>query len=323
MIAIQTIFIGTNGYYSTLSEALLAVPYRRRAILNLASGIYREKVFCEKRNITITGAGPGKTVIAWGDGAYHKHADGRNTGTFRSYTAFFGGERLRLENLSVINEAGDGREAGQGIAVYADAREAVFKNVEFIGRQDTLFLAPLPKKERIVGGFLGPRALSPRVLTRQNFIDCRIEGDVDFIFGGADAVFDRCEIISRDRGEAVNGYAAAPSGFSGGLGLVFRDCRFTSPDCRPGSVYLGRPWRPHGKAALLRCFIGEHINPAGWASWGSGKNLASFSEYANSGPGASLDNRADWVVKLDAAQAEILDKRASEHVERLKKALHY
>jgi pectinesterase len=160
-------------------------------------------------------------------------------------------------------------------------------------------------------------------LTRQHFIDCRIEGDVDFIFGGADAVFDRCEIISRSRGEAVNGYVTAPSGFSGGLGLLFRDCRFTSPDCPPGSVYLGRPWRPRGKAALLRCFIGGHINPAGWASWGLGKNYAFFAEYANTGPGASLDNRADWAVKPDAAQAGLLDKRADEHAEQLKKTLHY
>jgi pectinesterase len=322
------ISVGEYGDFSTLSEALLAVPYRNKAVINMSPGVFCEKVFCDKRDITIKGAGREKTVLTWADGAYHKHPDGRNVGTFRSYTAFFGGERLRLENLSIRNEAGDGRVAGQGIAVYSDAKEAVFQNVGFIARQDTVFLSPLPKTERIKDGFLGPRAFSPRVITRQHFADCRIEGDIDFIFGGADAVFDRCEIVSAERKEAgegtpVNGYITAPSGLSSGLGFVFRDCRFTSKGCAPGTVFLGRPWRPQGKAALLRCFIGGHINPAGWAAWDSGDNRAAFFEYKCTGPGAFLDNRADWVIKPDADYSEALDNRAESLVRRLKKALRY
>ncbi len=125
--------------------------------------------------------------------------DGSKRGTFRSYTAFFGGGRVCVKNMTIKNSAGDGRVVGQAVAVYADADLCLFENVELTGCQDTLFCAPLPVSARQKNGFMGPRLLTKRRLTKQYYKNCHITGDVDFIFGGADAVFDDCEIICNDR----------------------------------------------------------------------------------------------------------------------------
>jgi pectinesterase len=275
-------------------------------------------LFFEKKDITLIGEGPGKTVITWSDGAKMRHPDGRSYGTFRSYTAFMGGGRVQIENMSIVNACGDGRIAGQGLAVYADADIAVFKNVHLTAYQDTLFCAPLPPRNKDGSRFSGnPRGMSERTLTRQYFADCRIEGDVDFIFGGGDVVFDRCEIVSRNRNSITNGYVAAPSGFKGDLGFVFRDCSFTSSGgCADGTVFLGRPWRPEGKTALLRCHLGTHIHPEGWDSWGTPVEevKATFCEYACDGPASDTAGRVSWCIALSSAAAEELAGRADKMV---------
>jgi pectinesterase len=93
---------------------------------------------------------------------------------------------------------------GQAVAVYADADVCLFENVEMNGCQDTLFCAPLPRAERQKNGFMGPRVMTERRLTRQYYKNCIITGDVDFIFGGADAVFDDCRILCNDRMHGSN-----------------------------------------------------------------------------------------------------------------------
>ena len=90
------------------------------------------------------------------------HRDGRPTHTFRSYTAFFSGETLCVEDMTIENDAGSGAKAGQAVAAYVDSTRAVFRRVKLLGSQDTLFCAPLPEKEREKDGFLGPRGLAPR-----------------------------------------------------------------------------------------------------------------------------------------------------------------
>ena len=47
---------------------------------------------------------------------------------------------------------------------------------------------------------------------RSYFYKCEVWGHVDFIFGAGQAVFDDCDIVSRDRGSKTNnGYITAPS----------------------------------------------------------------------------------------------------------------
>ena len=254
-----------SGQFTTISEAVLAVPYDCPAVIRIAPGIYREKLVCEKKDITLAGAGMDATRLVWNDGGKLPHPDGRPTHTFRSYTAFFSGEKLRVEDMTIENDAGPGAKAGQAVAAYVDSARAAFDRVRLLGNQDTLFCAPLPEKEREKDGFLGPRGLAPRRASAQYYHACEIAGDIDFIFGGADALFEHCTLRTVDNGLA-HSWVTAPSGAAQGLGFVFWDCDFVS-DCPAGSVYLGRPWRPTGKTAVLDCRLGRTLRrralPAG------------------------------------------------------------
>ena len=294
-----------TGNFRTITEAVQSVPYGMPAHISIGPGVFEEKLFCEKRDIDLQGSGAELTVLRWADGALHPHADCTPTGTFRSYTAFLGGGRVRVARMTIENAAGDGATNGQSIAVYADARRVYMEDVRLISHQDTLFCAPLPARERMPRGFYGPRAFTPRVPSRQGYRRCYIEGDIDFIFGGADAVFEDCELASRELGRQVNGYVAAPSGGPRGLGFVFLNCRFTGT-CAPGTVYLGRPWRPWGKATLIGCELGKHIRPEGWAAWepNEAEDHAAFAEFQCTGAGADQSARVPWAKQITAREAE-------------------
>ena len=137
-----------SGDFASVSEAVLAVPYACAAEIRIGPGVYREKLVCEKQDITLIGAGMESTRIVWGDGGKLPHPDGRPTHTFRSYTAFFRGIELRVQDLTIENDAGPGAKVGQAVAAYVDCSHTLFENVRLLGNQDTLFCAPLPEKER-------------------------------------------------------------------------------------------------------------------------------------------------------------------------------
>ena len=298
-----------SGQFNTISEAVLAVPYDCSAVIRIGPGIYREKLVCEKKNITLVGAGPEATRLVWNDGGKMPHPDGRPTHTFRSYTAFFSGETLRVEEMTIENDAGPGARVGQAVAAYVDSAHAAFYHVRLLGNQDTLFCAPLPEKEREKDGFLGPRGLAPRRASAQYYQNCEIAGDIDFIFGGADALFEQCTLRTVNNGLA-HSWVTAPSGAAEGLGFVFWDCDFVSDGCPSGSVYLGRPWRPTGKTTVLDSRLGAHIAPEGFAGWNDRTDtaLAGFAEAGNTGAGAG--ERPEWIRELSAAQAADLLRKA-------------
>ena len=258
--------------YYTIQEALDAVPYETEAKITIKEGVYEEKLFADKRKLTVTGEG--KVVIRWADSARTIMPDGLKRGTFRSYTAFFSGHELRLENLRFENNAGRGCDAGQALALYLDAQKAFLENVELYGHQDTLFLAPLPEKEREKRGFYGPRCFSPRTPDRVYVRGGSIYGGVDFIFGGADALFENVRIISNEAG-----YVCAPSGHADDTGFIFRGCSFEHEDLEDESVYLMRPWRAEGKATFIDCTFSSHINRKGFSPWNGREDEASLASF--------------------------------------------
>ena len=133
----------------------------------------------------------------------------------------------------------------------------------------------------------------------------QIAGDIDFIFGGAAALFEQCTIRTVNNHLPAS-YVTAPSGRADGLGFVFWDCDFVSDNCPAGTVFLGRPWRPTGKPAVLDCRLGAHIAPEGFSPWQSrtDSDLACFVEAGSTGEGAAA--RGAWVKQLDSQQAEEL-----------------
>lgn len=270
----QRVSVGRGGDFATIGAALSATDPAQPLTLVLAAQVFEEKVFCEHRAVRIMGQGMDETVIRWHDGGFHPHPDGRKTGTFRSYTACFDGELLCMEHLTVENMAGEGEKHGQAIALAVYSRTAYVKHVRLKSYQDTLFMGPLPDKERQPDGFLGPRQFAPRVPSHQYYEACEILGDVDFIFGGADAVFSRCHIHAVGQ---RSGFACAPSGKASGLGMVFEHCLFSADE--PGSLRLARPWRSEGKAAFLYCETGRALADTAFDPWAEQAQTYTFVQY--------------------------------------------
>jgi pectinesterase len=172
------------------------------------------------------------------------------------------------------------------VAVFLDegSDRAVFRDCAITGYQDTLF----------------PNA------GRAYFHGCLISGTVDFIFGWGVAVFDDCDIVSRDRGSRTNnGYVTAPStNIRHPYGFVFVDSRLRKETrgMAPNSVTLGRPWHPSGNpdaigsAVFINTWMDDHVGATGWSPMNStdaaGHRVenrpedARFYEYGSTGPGA-------------------------------------
>ena len=252
--------------------------------VDIAPGTYREKVsFTGEIDLELEGGGieAKDTVITGNEGGFDIMEDGVKRGTFNSYTMHFRTKSLKLSNLTIKNEAAPGGERGQAIALYMDSRRCFAENISLISAQDTLFLAPLPEKEREENGFKGPGQNLERLATKSFFVECSITGDVDFIFGGGNATFTDCNIISTTKGQpegGINGYVSAPSeenpdkeGYSG---FTFKNCNFTTVNCSDNSVFLARPWRPYGKCSYTSCTFGPHIKPEKFTPWKKGEDIS-------------------------------------------------
>lgn len=279
------IFTAKPGH---LMEAIATLPQDETPVtLQLEAGEYREKCVLSRPNTTLVGAGADKTRIVWGDGAFEILADGMKRGTFRTATLLIDGDSVTMKNLTVENDASPREKVGQAVALYVDAQDFVCEDCVLLSYQDTLFTAPLPPKEVEKNGFIGPKQFTPRTPQKHTYRRCLIRGDVDFIFGGAAAWFEECEIRSADgrvdKSTPFGGYATAASTPEGQqYGYVFHRCRFTGENVPDASVYLGRPWREFAKTVLIDCELGAHIHPEGWCEW-AGRGAAGGVVYAERG----------------------------------------
>lgn len=315
-------------HFSSIGSALAQIPANNTTpvIIEIAPGIYHEKLTINKPYITLRGMSESSsdTVISYDDYALDLMEDGSKRGTFRTYTLFIDTHDVTLQHLTIENASGDSATHGQAIALYADGDRLMIDSCRLLGHQDTLFTGPLPEKERQPGGFIGPKQFAPRINGRQYYKNCYICGDIDFIFGSATAYFEHCTLESLLRTKTseqsdsvsdtsafppIQGYVTAASTPKGqAYGYVFSDCRFISKDCPAGSVYLGRPWRDYAKTILISCELGAHIHPAGFHDWNreNTHETVCYAEYA-SYPAVSdcrpLSDQADFVQNLDEQQA--------------------
>lgn len=280
------------------------------AVIRLEAGEYREKVELRRDNVTLEGAGADVTRIIWADAATATHPDGMNIGTFRSYTLLVLADRCTLRGLTVQNAASPREKVGQCVALFADGDLFTCEDVMLLSAQDTLFTAPLPPKEALKNGFLGPTQFLPRKPQRHVYRRCVIKGDVDFIFGGAAAWFEDCDIVSINAytdGRVPGGYATAASTPEGQkFGYIFRNCRFLAGEgVGEKTMLLGRPWREFAKTVLIGCEIGPHIRPEGWDNWGKPQfgETGLYAEYGCYGPGSDTSERAAFSRVLTEDEA--------------------
>ncbi|KAG5041282.1 hypothetical protein JHK82_013391 [Glycine max] len=181
---------------------------------------------------------------------------------------------------------GNANVGQQGMTTYNSAA---------VGNQDTLY----------------PHSL------RQFYKSCSIEGNVDFIFGNAAAIFQDCQILVRPRqvkpekGEnnAITANArqdpAQPTGF------VFQNCSINGTEeymalyhSKPQvhKNYLGRPWKEYSRTVSINSFLEVLVTPQGWMPWSGDFALKTlyYGEFENKGPGSYLSQRVPWSRKIPA-----------------------
>jgi pectinesterase len=282
-----TVAADGTGDFATVQAAVDAAPANspERVVIHIKPGVYKARVHVPKTKarLTFRGEDARTTVLTYDLTAKSVVPPATQpVGTSGSYSVLVEGDEFVAENLTFENAAAypDGADVGQAVALRTTGKRQVFRNCRMLGWQDTLYV-----HEGSV-----------------YVADCHVEGRVDFIFGRATAVFERCTIHSKNGGYVT----AAATAQTDPFGFVFLDCRLTGAG--EPQAYLGRPWRDYGAVAFLRCEMGAHVRPAGWDNWRNParEKTARFAEYKCMGPGAKRAERVPW-------SRELTDEEAAKH----------
>ncbi|XP_024985505.1 probable pectinesterase/pectinesterase inhibitor 51 [Cynara cardunculus var. scolymus] len=293
-----TVCKGGGCDHATVQEAVNAAPdwgYGRRFVIWVKAGVYEEtvRVGLEKQNVVVLGDGMGKTVIT---GSLNVGPPGISTYN----TATFGvvGDGFMASGLTFENTAGP--DAHQAVAFVSDSDQSIIENCEFLGNQDTLYAHTL----------------------RQFYKSCRIEGNVDFIFGNSASIFQDCTILVRPRqlkpekGEnnAVTAHGridpAQPTGF------VFQNClvngteeymRLYYSNPKVHKNYLGRPWKEFSRTVFIDCQMEALVTAQGWMPWAGDFALTTlyYGEFGNSGKGSDLSGRVAWSSRIPTEHVNV------------------
>lgn len=303
-----------TGDFESIQKALDSLPKNNtdEQILYIHKGVYEEQITITTPHVTFLGEDKNNTILSYGLYARMLMEDGMKRGTFRTYSCFIDTYDFTAKNITFENSAGKGTDVGQALAVYADGDRLSFENCRFLGNQDTLFTGPLPPKEIEPNGFIGPKQNAPRINGRHYYKDCYLEGDIDFIFGGATAYFENCTFFSKYTGNEISSYVTAASTPEGQeYGYVMENCRFEG-NCPPDNAYLGRPWREFARTVLINCYIGDHICKEGWHDWNkeTAHKNAFYAEYGSFGPKGSMESRPDWIYRLKETDLSKYTKKA-------------
>ena len=303
--------LGKNQYRS-VQDAVAAAP-DTGANIHISPGVYREVVYIDKPHIHLRGDphDPSAVKIVYANGASN------TCGTSCSATVFVTGDDFFADGLTIANEwAKTGKPRTQALALSISGDRAVLRDVRLLGNQDTLLATskacpgPAPATASAPDADTAP-AMACKI-SRQLYDHCYIEGEVDFIFGNAKAMFVGCEIHS---------VVHPPGGFLTANGrmsptedsaYVFDHCKLTA-DSGVDKVFLGRPWRDYAKVIFLNTEMGSHIQAAGWSEWHQGETTrletATFAEFNSTGPGARVSEREPLARRLTPEEAKVYDPK--------------
>ncbi|KDP24790.1 hypothetical protein JCGZ_25411 [Jatropha curcas] len=284
---------GSHGCSKTIQEAVKAAPDNltgKKFVVHITAGVYEEtvRIPLTKKNVVFLGDGIGKTVIT---GSLVSGKGGVTT--YTSPTVGVLGDGFMASGITFQNTAGP--PTHQAVAFRSDSDLSFIENCEFIGNQDTLYAHSL----------------------RQYYKSCRIQGNVDFIFGNSAAIFQDCEILVSPRQEkpekgennAVTAHGRIDPAQS--TGFVFQNCLINGTqeymalyrsNPRVHKNYLGRPWKEYSRVVFINCNFEALITPQGWLPWDGDFALKTlyYGEFKNSGPGSDLSQRVTWSSQIPA-----------------------
>lgn len=275
--------------YKTVQAAVSSVPITNtdRVVILVREGNYDEHLRVESPKISLIGEDREKVNINFYDPV--ESPEGGDTGKrnavwVKSTAPGFTAENVTFENT--YQYLGDGSKSNESAdALRVDADQSMFVNVKLVGYQDTLYAAS----------------------NRQYYYKSYILGNVDFIYGGAQALFEDSDIVFRFNAKKNSGYVTAPNTAQAlGYGYIFNNSRITAEEGAFGSKYLlARPWGAAGAATFINTYMSGIINKGAPYADMSG-NLwinARFNEYYTYGDGFAIHSGRPQISK---AQAEAL-----------------
>ncbi|PHT36291.1 hypothetical protein CQW23_23991 [Capsicum baccatum] len=262
-----------SGKYKTIKAALKAAPEKskKRFVIYVKKGVYRENVRVEKTkwNIMIIGDGKDATIVS----GNRNFIDG--TPTFQSATFAVFGKGFVARDIGFLNTAGAAKH--QAVALMSTADESVFYRCKIDAFQDTLYAHS----------------------NRQFYRECDIYGTVDFIFGNSAVVIQNCNILPRRpmTGQQNTITAQGKVDPNQNTGISIQNCTVMPWGNLTGiNTFLGRPWKNYSTTVFMQSNLGSFIHPNGWMPWvgTTAPSTIFYAEYNNVGPGAKTNNRVNW-----------------------------
>jgi pectinesterase len=314
---------GGAGDHTTVQAAVNAATGAGYTLV-IAPGVYRETVLVgvidpatglpgvAGTEMTWIGAceDPREVVVVYDNANGTRKPDGSGTyGTTGSATTTVRTDGFTARWITFANDwlRADHPEitGTQAVAIKVQGDRSAFHHCRFLGHQDTLYADSIA-----LGTF-----------ARQYYRDCYLEGDVDFVFGRATAVYEHCHFHTLNRTDlaaAPYGFVFAPStALANPRGYLVTRSRVTSE--APDAYYkLGRPWVP-GSDTTARPMLTvrdtrldagiDAVAPYATMSAAYPWQSQRFAEYRDTGPGAVIsvpENRP----QLTDTQAESATREA-------------
>ncbi|MBA0861224.1 hypothetical protein Goshw_025783, partial [Gossypium schwendimanii] len=189
------------------------------------------------------------------------------------------GEGFIAKGITFENSAGPSKH--QAVALRSGSDLSAFYKCSFVAYQDTLYVHSL----------------------RQFYRECDIYGTVDFIFGNAAVVFQDCNLYARKPNPNQKNIFTAQGREdpNQNTGISILNCKIAAaadlvPVKSSFKTYLGRPWKEYSRTVIMRSYIDDSVDPAGWLEWNGTFALSTlyYGEYLNRGPGSNTSARVTW-----------------------------
>uniref|UniRef100_A0A0E0CZK8 pectinesterase n=1 Tax=Oryza meridionalis TaxID=40149 RepID=A0A0E0CZK8_9ORYZ len=276
----RTLIVGPEDEFKTVQSAIDAVPVGNTewVIVHLRSGIYREKVMIPETKpfIFVRGNGKGRTSIN------HESASSHNAES-AAFTVH--ADNVIVFGLSIRNSARAGLPnvpEVRTVAAMVGGDKIAFYHCAFYSPHHTLF----------------------DVAGRHYYESCYIQGNIDFIFGGGQSIFQCPEIfVKPDRRTEIKGSITAQNRKQeDGSGFVFIKGKVYGV----GQVYLGRANEAYSRVIFADTYLSKTINPAGWTSYGytGSTDHVMLGEFNCTGPGSEATKREPWSRQLTKEEAD-------------------
>ncbi|GCB50433.1 pectinesterase family protein [Streptomyces sp. NL15-2K] len=305
----KTLYVDPHGQgdHTSVRAAVTAATGSGWTLV-IAPGTYRETVAVDATRTETTWIGasenPRDVVIVYDNAAGTPKPGGGTYGTTGSATTTVQAAGFTARWITFANDwlRADHPEitGTQAVAIKVQGDRSAFHHCRFLGHQDTLYAD----------------SMALTVFARQYYSHCYVEGDVDFVFGRATAVYDNCHFRTLNRtdlGGAPYGFVFAPStaGANPRGYLVVRG-RISSE--APDAYYkLARPWVPSSDTTARPMLtvrdtrmgfgidaVAPYTNMSDSFPWQNQR----FAEYRNTGPGAVItvpENRPQLTAEQAAS----------------------